>query len=477
MQRRLASVVALAALSTLAACSAAGGPGTSDQPLTYYHDAKPIIDAYCNACHSPGDIGPQDLTTYAGVKAVAGAIDKDIMTGTMPPWPPGPGCNHYVGNRSLPDADKQTLDQWIQQGMKEGDPANAGKQITLADPTHLDRVDLSLKIPAPYTPKLKPDEYRCFIVPWPEQTVKYVTGFRIKPGAKQEVHHVIAYVFPAKDQAKLQQLDDADPGPGYTCFGDAKGPTQDTRIIGVWAAGGIDKKLPDGVGVKMTPGDFVVLQVHYHTDIPDVGPDQSAIELELADTVQRQGVMALYTNYTGWIGDPTGMAIPAGDAHVHHEFAADPTPYMGYLGGGRHPREPRLRRPLRRPAHAPAGDQRRHRDRPPRRHRAPASSRSPTGTSTTRTRSTCSTRRSSSPATSSTSGATGTTPRAPRPFTGATGPRTRCACRTTCWRAPRTIPPAPSEGVRRCSRGCRPGDGGRGGCRGRRGALPGCSRR
>lgn len=327
MLRRLAVPLALVCLGAAACAGPPQGP-------TYYHDAKPVLDAYCNSCHTPGDIAPESLTTYKDVVAIGGAVDQDVMKGTMPPWPPGPGCNHYVGNRSLPDKYKKLLDDWVQGGMAEGDPKDEGAPIHLSDPTHLDRVDLTLQIPTPYTPHLKPDEYRCFVIPWPETTVKYVTGFRIKPGAKQEVHHVIAYVFPAKDKATIEQLDANDPGSGYTCFGDAKGPEQDTRIIGVWAAGGIDKKLPPGVGVKMNPGDIVVLQVHYHTDRPDITADQSAIQLELADTVQRQGVMALFTNFQGWIANPTGMAIPAGDAHVHHEFAIDPTPYMAFLGGG-----------------------------------------------------------------------------------------------------------------------------------------------
>src|SRR5690349_16461633 len=50
-----------------AACPAAPAPTPPPDGLTYYADAKPILDARCGSCHVEGGIAPFPLTTYAEV--------------------------------------------------------------------------------------------------------------------------------------------------------------------------------------------------------------------------------------------------------------------------------------------------------------------------------------------------------------------------------------------------------------------------
>ena len=48
----------------------------------------------------------------------------------------------------------------------------------------LTRVDRTLEMPGPYTVQLSPDEYRCFVLDWPETQDKYVVGFSSNPRKK-----------------------------------------------------------------------------------------------------------------------------------------------------------------------------------------------------------------------------------------------------------------------------------------------------
>ena len=93
-------------------------------------------------------------------------------------------------------------------------------------------------MPVEYTPQTGPDEYRCFVIDWPEEAVRYVTGFGIRPGEQRVVHHVIAFIAAPDQLAELDALDAADPGPGYPCYG---GPGLKPRWLGGWVPGGIER--------------------------------------------------------------------------------------------------------------------------------------------------------------------------------------------------------------------------------------------
>ena len=70
----------------------------------------------------------------------------------------------------------------------------------------------TLSMATSYTPSKIPDDYRCFLLPWPEEFTadKYVTGFSVTPGNAKIVHHVIAQRLgatqPAPDQRLAQRL-------------------------------------------------------------------------------------------------------------------------------------------------------------------------------------------------------------------------------------------------------------------------------
>ena len=321
-----ASVVVCAI--ALCACQSA------DRVPTWHRDVRSIVTQSCASCHTAGAIAPFVLQSYADVFARRSLVRTQIDSRKMPPWPPGPGCAEYADDRSLPEQDRATLLSWIDGGAPEGDPADA-RPSSPPPPGGLSRVDRELQLGAPYVPVQAPDEYRCFLLDWPETQRRYVTGFVAKPGNAAIVHHVLVFLAAPAQVAQFQALDDADPAPGYTCFG---GPGGLTPTLGGWTPGSRGGDFPLGTGVPVDPGSKIILQVHYN--LPrGLGPsDQTSIQLKLDTAVDRQAFLLPWAD-PSWLNART-MVIPAGQADVRHAFTFSPGAYLGLITSGAIPPGP-----------------------------------------------------------------------------------------------------------------------------------------
>jgi hypothetical protein len=313
----------------LAGCGDAPGeapppPDGAPPEVTYYRDIAPMTDAICARCHVAGGIGPFPLTTYEEVAAQADVALLNLEQGVMPPWPPADGCDDYVGDRSLSDEQIATFARWVELGAPAGSPDDRGAAWEIEE-TALSRVDLTIEMPDRYTPSLAPDDYRCFPIPWPESRRRYVTGFRARPGDPATVHHVIAFLARPDQAAAYGELDAAEPGPGYTCFGGSGGPSREW--IGGWAPGSQGSDAPVGVGIPIEPGSLIVLQVHYNLGHGVPGPDRTALDVKLDDAVDHDARVLPFTNPQWVFGDE--MVIAAGDQDATYTFEADPTLFNG----------------------------------------------------------------------------------------------------------------------------------------------------
>jgi hypothetical protein len=329
LARRSARLLLLggALAPALAACDGgasttgdASGGGATEANATYYRDVKPILDAKCVSCHAEGAIGPFALDTYAAAKEHAAAIDSAVQSGRMPPWPAGPDCNEYLDDRSLADDQKLTIAAWVGTGAEEGDPSTPGAPLQPANSRALSRVDRELGLAEPYTMQLEPDDYRCFVLDWPDATTKYITGFGAIPGNAAVVHHVIAFLATPSQVADAVAKDEAEPGPGYTCYG---GPGFESDWLGAWAPGSLGSDFPEGTGLRIEPGSKIVLQVHYNSLTSGADADQTRIALRLDDTVAKEAKLQPWTNPKWLQGD--AMLIPAASKGTTHSWAQDPT--------------------------------------------------------------------------------------------------------------------------------------------------------
>lgn len=360
--------LSLLSMAVVAACGSDSTP-TAPEPesLTYYKDAKAIVDARCATCHQVGDIGPFPLTTYADVMAFAGPVRAAVANGTMPPWQPSDDCNQYEGSIDLTEDEKTTLLAWLDADAPEGDPSQMADSGP--EPTDTFSPDLTLQLPEPYTPTREPDDYRCQLIPWPAEETRFVTGLRVSPDQRAIVHHVIVFVASPEQVEEFQAYDEAEEGPGYTCYG---GPAASTgeggglsdidpatllatlqrlgisladlqsgnltpeqiaalvdelgggaggfQSLGSWVPGIPSGSFPEGTGIRMEPGSMLVAQFHYNTLSSAPAADQSVIEISTASSVEREATNLAMLDF-GWVtngmfGDP--MTIPAGESNVQH---------------------------------------------------------------------------------------------------------------------------------------------------------------
>ncbi len=284
---------------------------------TYWEDVEPIIAGKCSMCHQAGGVGPFSFDSYESVMAMRDAISVSVTNRSMPPWLADNSCGpNYVGDWSLTDSQIETIRAWADNGGPEGDPALSKEAVVTADSwTEMSRVDLEVEMPVAYTPTSSPDDYRCFVVPWPETEAANVTGFVTEPGNQAIVHHVISYVVPPDSVDRALELEASDPEPGYPCYGPARISGQYLPWISAWAPGASGGDFPSQTGIKVEPGSAIILQAHYNVVMSDPAPDKSRMIFQVDRDLPRIAALTPFTNYE-WVTAGT-MQIPAGEVTTH----------------------------------------------------------------------------------------------------------------------------------------------------------------
>ncbi|HUA85687.1 MAG TPA: hypothetical protein VMB85_17620, partial [Bryobacteraceae bacterium] len=84
------------------------GPVRAAAP-TFYRDVSPILQHRCQECHRPDELAPMPLVTYQDTRPWAKAIREAVRTRKMPPWFADPCCGRFSNDRSLSQAEIDTL--------------------------------------------------------------------------------------------------------------------------------------------------------------------------------------------------------------------------------------------------------------------------------------------------------------------------------------------------------------------------------
>lgn len=261
-----------------AALPVASGPSFST-------DIAPIIGEVCARCHTgtgPGTAHVR-MDTAGQVAADAFSIAGVVDLGFMPPWPASDLSIDFAGDWSLDTDQRALIAAWYDAGapldVDESAPiVPTDGLIELADPS----VELMPQEPYDGSPE-RTDDYRCLVYD-PEITeTTWITGYEFVPDQTEVVHHAIGYLIPAEQAARATELAAEDAGGGWECFGGSKLGVND--IFLGWAPGQQPGDFPEGAGLRLEPGDFLVLQIHYHFEAPlDPPADASSLRLRFAPT-------------------------------------------------------------------------------------------------------------------------------------------------------------------------------------------------
>lgn len=284
--------------------------------VNYNEHVASVLRARCQSCHHPGDIAPFSLMSYDEAAGRAAAIKRVITSRKMPPWKPVSGCGDFDDARWLTDAELETLVRWADSGAPEGPVQEVAAPLPYPNQWVLGEPDLVLAPVSDYTPDLsRGDVYRCFSIPTTELADRYVTAVDIRPGNRSTVHHVLLF---GDRTGASARLDEADPEPGYPCFGGAGVLTVDT--LGGWAPGSRPQFLPEGVGMRLAARSRVIIQVHYSAAGGNPGPDRTKVAFYFAPKPIRKNLYVLpLINLT--------FVIPAGSSR--HEVTASFTTPRG----------------------------------------------------------------------------------------------------------------------------------------------------
>ena len=259
--------------------SNASTPGTA--PVSFARDIEPIVTATCAQCHTGNGPGTPHvrMDTAGDVAAVADAAASLVSLKLMPPWPASPASLPFAGDWSLSDDEITALAQWATDGAPLDVDADKAMEPA-AGVFRLDDADMVLTPAAGYDGGPgDDDQYRCFVYDPKLTHEAWIEAYEFVPDQTAVVHHAIGYLAPASLRERASARAAEDDAGGWECFG-ASGIGVDEIFLG-WAPGQGPIRMPEGSGVRLDAGDFLVIQIHYHFDA-DAPADFSAMALDLA---------------------------------------------------------------------------------------------------------------------------------------------------------------------------------------------------
>ena len=287
----------LGALVLTAAVAAPALAQTAAAP-TFTKDVAPIFQAKCESCHRPDSIAPMSLVSYEQSRPWARSIRDRVQTRQMPPWhlDKSLGIQHFENDRSLSDAEIDTIVKWVAAGAPKGDMKDMPKPVEWPseDVWNFEKMygkpDLVLKSPA-YTQK--GDAMDAWYKPVQATGLtedRWVRAIEMRPGTvkgRKITHHALA---------RLQQSD-GDTGDSIAPGADDPGP----GLFMEWAVGKQGEIMRENSGKLMLPGSKIVWDIHYHA----VGEDiTDSVELGIyfypkGEEPKFRQTLALFSGITG----------------------------------------------------------------------------------------------------------------------------------------------------------------------------------
>lgn len=259
---------AAAALVAVAFASCTSEPSSPSGSVEYHAQVRPILESKCVTCHHEGGPTPFSMEFDAaqwenGAPAWTQSAVAAVEDGRMPPWLPAQGCRDLAYERVLTDDEKAMLTTWRDEGFPAGDPSSFQGAEPVDAPPALGTPDIETAPEEAYVANAEAsDDYRCFILPVELAEETYLRASTVVPGDAEIVHHALLYLIPPSGISAVKKLDDAEPGPGYTCFGGPGGGALTT--LGAWVPGSVGSQNPPDSANVLPAGSRIVLQIHYN---------------------------------------------------------------------------------------------------------------------------------------------------------------------------------------------------------------------
>ncbi|MBM3783197.1 MAG: thiol-disulfide isomerase [Acidobacteria bacterium] len=228
------------------------------------------------------------LISYKDARPHAKSIRQAVLTRQMPPWFADAKHGKFMNDRTMTQAEIDTLVAWADSGAAEGNPAEAPKPVQFVQGWNIGTPDLVAEIPRPYSvPASGTIDYTYFVLPLNLKEDTWIQAAEIRPGNREVVHHVIAFIRPP-DSKWLRKASYGEPylpkqGDGGTNF---------SQWVAAYAPGMPPDEMNPGQGKLVKAGSDVVFQMHY-TASGKQALDQTRIGLRFAKGTPAEKVMML----------------------------------------------------------------------------------------------------------------------------------------------------------------------------------------
>ena len=293
---------------------------TAPPPVTFYKDALPVLQKNCQTCHRPGESGPMSFLSYETTRPWAKAIKTAVLTKKMPPWFADPHFGKFANDRSMSQADIDTLVSWADTGAPAGNLKDAPKPLDWVEGWRIGKPDLVISMPTAFNvPASGTIDYQYIVIPTGFTEDKYVQLSEARPGNPAVVHHIIAFI----REPGNPWLKEAQPGVPFVprerarrAEAEANGDKQKQQrkdgggfgdFLAGYAPGTLPNALKPGQAKLVKAGSDLVLQMHY-TANGKAATDISRIGIVFASGKPAERVLTLAASNASF-------AIPPGDSN------------------------------------------------------------------------------------------------------------------------------------------------------------------
>src|SRR5437016_6618299 len=202
------------ALVVVIACPQFTNAQAANTAITFTKDIAPIFQEKCQACHRADSMAPMSLVTYEETRPWAKAVRERVVTRQMPPWhiDKTVGIQKFKNDRSLSDAQIETIVKWVDAGVAKGDTKDMPPPKQWPDESKWNFADvfggppdLIIKSPDWTVPPVGLDVWYKPVIATGVTEPRWVRAIEIHPATvngRKVTHHALA---------RLQQEDPSEP--------------------------------------------------------------------------------------------------------------------------------------------------------------------------------------------------------------------------------------------------------------------------
>jgi hypothetical protein len=251
------------------------------------------------------------LITYKDARPWAAAVREAVTIRSMPPWHADPHYGEFKNDSRLTDAEIATIRTWVQQGAKEGNPADLPPAPKYEAGWHLGKPDAVFTIPEFTLSAVGYDEQKTFFVDTNFKEDVWVDGVELRPGNRKVVHHAHVWIEPAEGAPRPQPvasttaikprlsytlregtrvyarpdapvIDDGCSHPNGGMWPGSR-PSELSSILASFVPGKAPETWPKGIAKRIPAGARLKFTIHYSKSTGQLEKDATTVGLRFAD--------------------------------------------------------------------------------------------------------------------------------------------------------------------------------------------------